>query len=176
MVKAVITDVTKIFLIMFSIVCCLAAASAADEHEWRDGGERFTRCWKSSLAARLTRPFTLDPRISYNVIVNRKGHPSDRDVEDHDNFQAHARIRMGGEGIRCAELSPGNALYARSGSRLRAPCNALPYLIPHFWTARTLAGIAVVIELFAINLIQNRCMETPWLRAALQVLVGGSWC
>ncbi len=51
--------------------------------------------------------------------------------------------------------------------------HALPYLIPHFWTATTIAGVVVVIELFAITWIQNRYMETPWLRAALQVLLGG---
>jgi erythrin-vacuolar iron transport family protein len=52
--------------------------------------------------------------------------------------------------------------------------HALPYLIPHFWTATTIAAIVVVVELFAITWIQNKYMETPWLRAALQVLVGGS--
>ena len=52
--------------------------------------------------------------------------------------------------------------------------HALPYLIPQFWTATTLAAIVVVIELFAITWIQNRYMETPWLRAALQVILGGA--
>jgi erythrin-vacuolar iron transport family protein len=52
--------------------------------------------------------------------------------------------------------------------------HALPYLIPQFWTATTIAGIVVAVELFAITWIQNRYMETPWLRAALQVIVGGS--
>jgi rubrerythrin len=52
--------------------------------------------------------------------------------------------------------------------------HALPYLIPHFWTATTVAMIVVVIELFAITWIQNRYMDTPWMRAALQVLLGGS--
>jgi rubrerythrin len=52
--------------------------------------------------------------------------------------------------------------------------HALPYLIPHFWTATTLAAVIVVVELFAITWIQNRYMETPWLRAATQVLLGGA--
>jgi erythrin-vacuolar iron transport family protein len=52
--------------------------------------------------------------------------------------------------------------------------HALPYLIPHFWTATSVAAVVVVVELFAITWIQNKYMETPWLRAALQVLVGGS--
>lgn len=52
--------------------------------------------------------------------------------------------------------------------------HALPYLIPHFWTATTIAAAIVVIELFVITWIQNRYMETPWLRAALQVLLGGT--
>lgn len=52
--------------------------------------------------------------------------------------------------------------------------HALPYLIPHFWTATAIAGIVVFIELWAIAWIQNRFMETPFLRATLQVVVGGS--
>jgi rubrerythrin len=52
--------------------------------------------------------------------------------------------------------------------------HALPYLIPHFWTATTIAMIVVVIELWAITWIQNRYMETPWGRAMFQVVLGGA--
>lgn len=52
--------------------------------------------------------------------------------------------------------------------------HALPYLIPHFWTATITAGIIVFIELWAIAFIQNKYMETPFWRAALQVVVGGA--
>ena len=52
--------------------------------------------------------------------------------------------------------------------------HALPYLIPHFWTATTVAALVVVIELWAIAFIQNRYMQTPFWRAALQVVVGGA--
>ena len=51
--------------------------------------------------------------------------------------------------------------------------HALPYLIPHFWTATTLALIVVFVELWAIAWIQKRWMQTPFWRAALQVVVGG---
>lgn len=51
--------------------------------------------------------------------------------------------------------------------------HALPYLIPHFWTATVLAFIIVFIELWAITWIQNRFMETPWSRAIFQVVLGG---
>ncbi|MBK4214479.1 rubrerythrin family protein [Paracoccus caeni] len=51
--------------------------------------------------------------------------------------------------------------------------HALPYLIPHFWTATTIALIVVFIELWAIAWIQKRWMQTPFWRAALQVVVGG---
>lgn len=51
--------------------------------------------------------------------------------------------------------------------------HALPYLIPNFWTATTLALIVVFVELWAIVWIQNRYMETPFLRAAFQVVLGG---
>jgi rubrerythrin len=52
--------------------------------------------------------------------------------------------------------------------------HALPYLITDFWTATTIAGIVVFVELWAIAWIQNRFMETPFLRAALQVVLGGA--
>ena len=51
--------------------------------------------------------------------------------------------------------------------------HALPYLIPHFWTATALAAVVVFFELWAIAFIQNRYMETPFLRAAFQVVFGG---
>jgi rubrerythrin len=52
--------------------------------------------------------------------------------------------------------------------------HALPYLIPDFWTATTIAMVVVFVELWAIAWIQNKFMETPFLRAALQVVVGGA--
>lgn len=52
--------------------------------------------------------------------------------------------------------------------------HALPYLIPEFWTATTIAFVVVFFELWAITWIQNRYMETPFFRAALQVVVGGA--
>ena len=52
--------------------------------------------------------------------------------------------------------------------------HALPYLITDFWTATGIAGVVVVIELWVIAWIQNRYMGTPFLRAALQIVLGGS--
>jgi hypothetical protein len=52
--------------------------------------------------------------------------------------------------------------------------HALPYLIPDFRTATAIAMIVVFVELWAIAWIQNRFMETPFLRAVLQVVVGGA--
>ncbi|MGH9370342.1 MAG: iron exporter MbfA [Vicinamibacterales bacterium] len=52
--------------------------------------------------------------------------------------------------------------------------HALPYLIPDFWTATFIAMAVVFVELWAIAWVQNRYMETPFWRAALQVVVGGS--
>ena len=52
--------------------------------------------------------------------------------------------------------------------------HALPYLIPHFWTATTIALIVVFVELWAIAWIQNKYMETPFFRAAFQVVLGGA--
>jgi rubrerythrin len=52
--------------------------------------------------------------------------------------------------------------------------HTLPYLIPDFWTATSVAGAIVFVELWAIAFIQNRYMETPFLRAAFQVVLGGA--
>ena len=52
--------------------------------------------------------------------------------------------------------------------------HALPYLITDFWTATSIAVIVVFIELWAIAYIQNRFMETPFMRAAFQVVLGGA--
>jgi erythrin-vacuolar iron transport family protein len=52
--------------------------------------------------------------------------------------------------------------------------HALPYLIADFWTATTIAIIVVFVELWAIAYIQKRFMETPFWRAVMQVVLGGS--
>ncbi|MCB8836594.1 iron exporter MbfA [Aurantimonas sp. VKM B-3413] len=52
--------------------------------------------------------------------------------------------------------------------------HALPYLIPNFWTATAIAFAVVFFELWAIAWIQNRFMETPFARAAFQVVLGGA--
>jgi|TARA_R110000851_G_scaffold40117_19_gene101385 rubrerythrin len=52
--------------------------------------------------------------------------------------------------------------------------HALPYLIPDFWTATIIAFVVVFIELWAIAWIQNKYMETPFFRAAFQVVLGGA--
>ena len=52
--------------------------------------------------------------------------------------------------------------------------HALPYLIHDFFTATAIAVVVVLIELWAIAFIQNRFMQTPFWRAVLQVVLGGS--
>lgn len=52
--------------------------------------------------------------------------------------------------------------------------HTLPYLIPDFKIATTVAIAFVFVELWAITWIQNKYMETPWGRAMFQVLLGGS--
>jgi erythrin-vacuolar iron transport family protein len=51
--------------------------------------------------------------------------------------------------------------------------HALPFLIPSFTTAQTLATAVVGLELLVIAWIRNRYMDTPFLSAAFQVVVGG---
>jgi rubrerythrin len=52
--------------------------------------------------------------------------------------------------------------------------HTLPYLIPDFWTATILAIAVVVVELAIISWIRYRYMDTPFLSAAFQVMVGGT--
>jgi erythrin-vacuolar iron transport family protein len=51
--------------------------------------------------------------------------------------------------------------------------HTLPYLIPSFPTATALAVAVVVVELAVISYIRYRYMDTPFLQAAFQVVVGG---
>lgn len=52
--------------------------------------------------------------------------------------------------------------------------HALPYLIPHFWTATAIAFAIVFVELWAIAAIQSKWMKTSFWRAVMQVVVGGA--
>ncbi len=51
--------------------------------------------------------------------------------------------------------------------------HTLPFLIPQFHTALVLAIIVVLIELSVITWIRNKYMDTPIVKAALQIAVGG---
>ncbi len=51
--------------------------------------------------------------------------------------------------------------------------HALPYLIPHFYVATSVAFAVVAVELAAISWIRTCYMDTPFLQAAFQVVVGG---
>ena len=51
--------------------------------------------------------------------------------------------------------------------------HTLPYLIPNFWTATIVAIAVVAVELAAISYIRYRFMDTPFLAATFQIVVGG---
>ncbi|MDD3182572.1 MAG: ferritin family protein [Alphaproteobacteria bacterium] len=52
--------------------------------------------------------------------------------------------------------------------------HTLPYLISDFWTATTVAGVLVALELWAICWIRWKYMETPFHSALIQVVLGGA--
>src|SRR6185437_9147101 len=52
--------------------------------------------------------------------------------------------------------------------------HTLPYLIPQFLTATIVSIAVVVVELILISWIRTRYMDTPFLQAAFQVVVGGA--
>jgi erythrin-vacuolar iron transport family protein len=51
--------------------------------------------------------------------------------------------------------------------------HTLPFLISNFHVATTFAVIVVAVELATISYIRHRYMDTPFLQAAFQVIVGG---
>ena len=51
--------------------------------------------------------------------------------------------------------------------------HTLPFLIKDFRVAMTAAIAVVAVELWAISYIRNRYMDTPFLSAAFQVILGG---
>ncbi len=53
--------------------------------------------------------------------------------------------------------------------------HTLPFLIPRFRGAMSAAIALVAVELAAISSIRHSYLDTPFLAAALQVVVGASW-
>jgi rubrerythrin len=57
--------------------------------------------------------------------------------------------------------------------------HTMPYLVPDtwanaFWIATAIAGIVVFFELWAIAWIRARYMDTPFMQAAFQIVLGGT--
>jgi uncharacterized membrane protein (DUF485 family) len=52
--------------------------------------------------------------------------------------------------------------------------HTLPFLIPRFHAAMTIAFLVVPVELAVITWIRHRYMETPIMSAATQVALGGA--
>lgn len=57
--------------------------------------------------------------------------------------------------------------------------HTLPYLVPDhwtnaFWIATAIAGVVVFFELWAIAFIRARYMDTPFLQAVFQIVLGGA--
>jgi rubrerythrin len=57
--------------------------------------------------------------------------------------------------------------------------HTLPFLVPDswpnaFWTATGIAGVVVFVELWVIAYIRARYMDTPFLKAVAQIVVGGA--
>lgn len=51
--------------------------------------------------------------------------------------------------------------------------HTLPFLIPHFTVAFVVAVIVVLVELGTIAWVRHRYMESPWVSATVQVVIGG---
>lgn len=57
--------------------------------------------------------------------------------------------------------------------------HTMPYLVPDgwanaFWIATAIAGVVVFFELWAIAWIRSRYMDTPFLQAVFQIVLGGA--
>ena len=51
--------------------------------------------------------------------------------------------------------------------------HTVPFLVPQYHVAMTLAIVIVALELLAISYIRHRYMDTPWTSATVQVMLGG---
>jgi rubrerythrin len=52
--------------------------------------------------------------------------------------------------------------------------HTLPFLIPNFHVAMVVAVLVVIAELCSIAWVRHRYMESPWVSATLQVILGGA--
>jgi erythrin-vacuolar iron transport family protein len=57
--------------------------------------------------------------------------------------------------------------------------HSMPYLVPDswpnaFWIATAMSGVVVFFELWAIAFVRARYMDTPFLRAVFQIVLGGA--
>jgi hypothetical protein len=57
--------------------------------------------------------------------------------------------------------------------------HTLPYLVPNQWSngfmlATAIAGVVVFFELWVIAWIRARYMDTPFLQAVFQIVLGGA--
>jgi rubrerythrin len=57
--------------------------------------------------------------------------------------------------------------------------HTMPYLVPDswpnaFWVATAIAGVVVFVELWIIAYIRTRYMDTPFLQAVFQIVLGGA--
>lgn len=87
-------------------------------------------------------------------------------------------------------LSDGGSLTGRGSPWLRGGIcglmttlgglgHTIPYLVPDswqnaFWIATAIAGVVVFFELWAIAYIRARYMDTPFLHAVFQIVLGGA--
>ena len=105
----------------------------------------------------------------------------------HDAFAVGLAAAVGaGISMGFAEaLSDDGALSGRGSPLLRGVASGvmtalgglghtLPYLIPDFMVAMAIACAVVAAELIVIAFIRARYMDTPFLKAAFQVIVGGA--
>jgi rubrerythrin len=76
-------------------------------------------------------------------------------------------------------LSDDGSLTGRGSPWLRGLGHSMPYLVPDswanaFWIATSIAGVVVFFELWAIAFIRSRYMDTPFLQAVFQIVLGGA--
>jgi erythrin-vacuolar iron transport family protein len=97
--------------------------------------------------------------------------------QSHDAFLVGLAASVGaGISMAFAEAASDNgSLTGRGSPVLRGGGlgHTLPFLVPVFHVALTIAIAVVALELATISWIRNKYMDTPFLSAAFQVVVGG---
>jgi VIT1/CCC1 family predicted Fe2+/Mn2+ transporter len=138
-------------------------------HRTSDGAEETLNIYDLKAAYEEAIGHSTNDSTVYNVLnrhdwrrlMPRPYHPA-RDIGARERHLGWNRNRGQLRGAVCGAMTAAGGLG-----------HTLPYLIPDFFVATVVSVCVVAAELAIISFIGHRFMDTPFLAAAFQVVVGG---